>query len=119
MNIGINLVDFTPGCMGGVETYVRNLVTWLAVNDHGNKYTLICTDQTVEYFNAIIDRVETLIFKNNKRSPQRLIRSIVRKAFRVDIVQNSIDKLGLDIVHNPFTKVHSRSKTPLIISKRT
>jgi glycosyltransferase involved in cell wall biosynthesis len=116
VNIGINLVDFTPGRMGGVETYVRNLVTWLAVNDHGNKYTLICTDQTVEYFSEIIDRVETLIFKNNKRSPQRLMRSLIRKAFRMDMVQNGIDRLGLDVVHNPFTNVRSSSRAPLIVT---
>lgn len=117
MNIGIILVDFTPGRMGGVETYVRNLVSWLAVNDHDNRYTLICTDHNVGYFDAIIDRVETLVFKNDKNSPGRLLRSLARKVLRVDMVQVEIDRLGLDLLHNPFTSVRcSKYKTPLIVT---
>lgn len=117
MNIGIILVDFTPGRMGGVETYVRNLVSWLAVNDRENSYTLICTDHNVTYFDAIIDHVETLVFENDKNSPRRLMRSLVRKVFRIDMVQVGIDRLGLDLLHNPFTSVRcSRFKTPLIVT---
>ncbi len=117
MNIGISLVDFTPGRMGGVETYVRNLVSWLAVNDQENRYTLICTDHNVGYFDSIIDRVATLIFKNDKNSPARLLRSLTRKVFRVDLVQVEIDRLGLDLLHNPFTSVRdSKFKTPLIVT---
>ncbi len=116
-NIGISLVDFTPGRMGGVETYVRNLVSWLAVNDYENRYTLICTDHNVGYFDAIIDRVETLVFKNDKNSPGRLLRSLARKILRVDMVQVDIDRLGLDLLHNPFTSVRcSKFKTPLIVT---
>lgn len=117
MNIGISLVDFTPGRMGGVETYVRNLVSWLAVNDHENCYTLICTDQNVNYFDNIIDRVKTLVFENDKKSTSRLMRSLIRKVFRTDMIQVGIDRLGLDLLHNPFTYAReSRSKTPLIIT---
>lgn len=117
MNIGIVLVDFTPGRMGGVETYVRNLVSWLAVNDHENSYTLICTDHNVAYFNAIIDHVETLVFENDKNSHHRLMRSLVRKVFRLDLIQVGIDRLGLDLLHNPFTSVRcSKYKTPLIVT---
>lgn len=117
MKIGISLVDFTPGRMGGVETYVRNLVSWLAINDHDNRYTLICTDHNVGYFDAIIDRVDTLVFENDKNSPRRLMRSLVRKVFRKDLVQVGVDRLGLDLVHNPFTSVRcSRYRTPLIVT---
>lgn len=117
MKIGISLVDFTPGRMGGVETYVRNLVSWLAVNDHENRYTLICTDHNVGYFDAIIDRVETLVFKNDKNSPGRLLRSLARKILRLDMIQVDIDRLGLDLLHNPFTSVRcSKFKTPLIVT---
>jgi glycosyltransferase involved in cell wall biosynthesis len=117
MNIGISLVDFAPGRMGGVETYVRNLVSWLALNDHENRYTLICTDQNVSYFDSIIDRVKTLVFENDKKSYARLMRSLIRKVLRIDMIQVGIDRLGLDLLHNPFTySRRSRSKTPLIIT---
>lgn len=117
VNIGISLVDFTPGRMGGVETYVRNLVSWLALNDHDNRYTLICTDHNVGYFDAISDRVETLVFENDKNSPRRLMRSFARKVFRIDTIQAGIDRLGLDLLHNPFTySRESSSRTPLIIT---
>lgn len=117
VNVGISLVDFTPGRMGGVETYVRNLVSWLALNDHDNRYTLICTDHNVGYFDAIIDRVETLVFENDKNSPHRLMRSFARKVFRIDTIQIGIDRLGLDLLHNPFTYAReSKSSTPLIIT---
>jgi glycosyltransferase involved in cell wall biosynthesis len=117
VNIGISLVDFTPGRMGGVETYIRNLVSWLAVNDHENEYTLICTNHNVAYFDDILKRVNTLVFENSKNSPYRILRSLVRKVFRVDMIQNGIDRLGLDLLHNPLTYVRdSRSKTPLIVT---
>lgn len=103
--------------MGGVETYVRNLVSWLAVNDRDNRYTLICTDHNAGYFDAVIDRVDTLVFENDKNSPRRLMRSLVRKVFRKDLVQVGIDRLGLDLLHNPFTSVRcSTYKTPLIVT---
>ncbi len=103
--------------MGGVETYVRNLVSWLVANDHENRYTLICTDHNVAYFNDILDRVNTLVFENGKNSPRRITRSLVRKVFRVDMIQTGIDRLGLDLLHNPLTYVRdSRSKTPLIVT---
>jgi len=117
VNIGISLVDFTPGRMGGVETYVRNLVSWLAVNDQENRYTLICTNHNVGYFDSIIDQVETLVFKNDKNSPGRLLRSFTRKVFRVDLVRIEIDRLSLDLLHNPFTSVReSKFKTPFIVT---
>ena len=103
--------------MGGVETYVRNLVSWLAVNDHENRYTLICTDQNVNYFDSIIDRVKILVFKNDKKSSHRLMRSLFRKVLRTDLIQIGIDRLGLDLLHNPFTYAReSKSKTPLIVT---
>jgi glycosyltransferase involved in cell wall biosynthesis len=117
LNIGISLVDFTPGSMGGVETYVRNLVSWLAINDNENIYTLICTDRNVGYFDTIMDRVNTLVFETNKNSPRRLMRSFIRKTLKIDMMQVGIDKLSLDLLHNPFTNVRSsRFTTPQIIT---
>jgi glycosyltransferase involved in cell wall biosynthesis len=115
MNIGISLVDFTPGRMGGVETYVRNLVNWLAINDHDNRYTLVCTSNNADYFDAILDWANTYAFDCRKNSPRKLMRSFIRRVFQVDMMQVGIDKLGLDLLHNPFTNVRcSTFKTPLI-----
>jgi glycosyltransferase involved in cell wall biosynthesis len=117
VRIGIVLVDFAPGCMGGVETYMRNLVSWLARNDGENRYTLICTDQNVDYFEGLLDRVDTLVFRNGKKSPQKLGRSLVRKVFRTDLIRVGIDRLGLDLLHNPFTSTRCLGgKTPLIVT---
>ena len=41
MNIGLNLVGFVPGTMGGIETYLRNLIQSLQKIDHENRYVLL------------------------------------------------------------------------------
>jgi glycosyltransferase involved in cell wall biosynthesis len=111
------LVDFNPGRMGGVETYLRNLVSWLVLNDHGNRYTLVCTDQNVGYFQELLGRADTLVFKNRKNSPQKLGRSLVRKLTGVDPIRVACDRAGLDLLHNPFTSVRCLgAKTPLIVT---
>ncbi|HJV34645.1 glycosyltransferase family 1 protein [Geomonas sp.] len=117
MKIGIMLVDFNPGRMGGVETYLRNLVRWLALNDHDNRYTLICTDQNVGYFEELFGHVDTMVFNNRKNSPQRLGRSLVRKLTGIDPIRVACDRAGFDLLHNPFTSVRCLgAKTPLIVT---
>jgi len=48
-------MDFNPGGMGGIETYIRNLVSSL-LNGHGdNHYTLICSEANVGNFPSADD----------------------------------------------------------------
>ena len=115
--IGISLVDFTPGKMGGVETYVRNLIEQLVVSDDSFRYTLICYDGNVDYFGHLHDRVDTRVFRHKKNSPHRLARSLVRKISGIDLIQTSVDRLGLDLLHNPFTALRSsRYQTPTVVT---
>ncbi len=117
MKIGILLVDFSPGRMGGVETYVRNLIQHLVAIDHENSYTLICHDGNADYFADLAGRVTFKIFANRKKSPSRLARSLVRNVSGIDLIQVAVDRLGLDLLHNPFTAVRSsRFKTPIIVT---
>ncbi len=117
MKIGILLVDFSPGRMGGVETYVRNLIQHLVAIDHENSYTLICHDGNAGYFADLADHVTFKVFANRKKSLSRLARSLVRKVSGIDLIQVAVDRLGLDLLHNPFTAVRSsRLKTPVIVT---
>jgi hypothetical protein len=50
MNIGLNLVGFIPGMIGGVETYLRNIVNSLQSIDHDNSYVLLCDDRYAREF---------------------------------------------------------------------
>lgn len=117
MKIGILLVDFSPGRMGGVETYVRNLIHHLVALDTENSYTLICHDGNADYFADLEGRVTFKVFANHKKSPYRLARSLLRKVSGIDLIQVAVDRLGLELLHNPFTAVRSsRFKTPVIVT---
>ena len=52
MNIGLNLVGFIPGTMGGIETYLRNLVHSLQIIDRDNSmscYVMTIMRRTLSY----------------------------------------------------------------------
>lgn len=117
MNIGLYMMDFNPGGMGGIETYLRNLVPALLKGHSEESYTLICSEANTGDFPIVDDASRTITFDNRRGALSRLIRSALRKTCNFDLVKRRIDNLGFDVVHNPFTNIRPLGlRTPTVLT---
>lgn len=114
MNIGLNLVGFIPGTMGGVETYLRNLLDSLQRIDHDNSYVVLCDDHYAKEFQLSSESFRMESMNYTQPSFMWLVRGVLRNATRIDILRPVFNRLKLDIIHHPFTilnpmrtKIHS------------
>jgi len=112
MKVVLNLLEFNPGAMGGIETYIRNILSRLVTIDSSSSWTVVCNESTAEYFAAIDSRIDLKIIMNRRRSFPRLSRSLIRNISGIDLLAKSIERLGADVVHNPLTNVR-----PLALSR--
>lgn len=111
MKVVLNLLEFNPGAMGGIETYIRNVLSRLATSDSSSSWTVVCNDSTAKYFAAIDSRIDLKIIVNRRRSFPRLTRSLLRNITGIDLLAKSIERLGADVVHNPLTNVRPLALT--------
>lgn len=117
MRVAINLVEFTPGAMGGIETYVINLLRWLVHNDPGSDFTVVCSESNAGFFRSLHPGIRITTIDNRRRSMDRMVRSLLRKTVGVDLLARRIDALGADIVHNPLTNIRPMTlSTPSIVT---
>lgn len=117
MRVGINLIGFRPGAMGGVETYVRKLVQHLPALNQTIRFTLLCDDQNCEYFRQLGPRWEIVEFANRRGSLGRLLRSTVRRSLGIDLLRVQLDRLGLDLIHHPVSIMSPPGlKTPGVVT---
>jgi len=117
MRVGLNLIGFRPGAMGGVETYVRKLVQHLPALDPGVSLTLLCDDQNGDYFRHLGPGWEIVEFANRRGSFGRLLRSSVRRCFGIDLLRVQLDRLGLDLIHHPVSIMSPPGlKTPGVVT---
>lgn len=117
MNVVLNLLEFNPGAMGGIETYIRNVLSRLATIDRSSSWTVICNESTAAYFTALDSRIKLKIVVNRRRSFPRLMRSILRNITGIDLLAKRIQQLGADLVHNPLTNVRPLAfTTPSVLT---
>jgi glycosyltransferase involved in cell wall biosynthesis len=105
MRVAINLVEFNPGAMGGIETYVLNLLQWLLHNDAAFDYTVVCSESNAGYFRSINPRIRLKTIVNRRASIERLVRSLLRKSVGVDVLARGIEALDAEVLHNPLTNI--------------
>lgn len=116
MRVALNLLEFNPGGMGGVETYVRELVAGLSLPDSGCELTLVCNERAGEYFATLAPHVGQLVFETRRGSSARCMRSVLR-VVGIDLVKLAVDRLQFDLVHTPFTNVRMfRFKAPQVVT---
>ena len=60
MRIGINALYLLPGKVGGTETYIRNLVTWLVKGDRENTYVIFVNRESAGIFEALAPGCEVV-----------------------------------------------------------
>jgi len=102
--------------MGGVETYVRELVKGLVLPESGCNLTLICNDKAADYFDNLVPGISKCVFVTKRGSFARSLRSILR-GVGIDLVKREVDKGHFDLVHTPFTNVKSyRFTAPQIVT---
>ncbi len=103
MNIGINLVGFIPGAIGGVETYIRNLINCLQKIDHYNDYVLLCDDHYAKEFELFNRSFRMQSINYTQPSLMWLLRGVLRNAVNIDILRPVYNRLELDVIHHPFS----------------
>ena len=105
MNIGINLIGFLPGKIGGMETYARNLIDHLQFTDKTNIFTLLCDEWNLTEFPIHNPNFSVKVCNYSKPSLRRFVRSALRKTIGVDILKAEPRYQSFDFVHHPFTVI--------------
>ena len=103
MQIGMNAIDFLPASMGGVETYLKNLLIHLQRIDHEHKYLVLCNDKNLNHIVKINNNFETKAYPITRPSPHWFIHRMIKKIFSYDVMKPILNRLHIDVLHHPFT----------------
>ena len=117
MKIGINLIDFVPGVMGGAETYVRGLIRYLQKIDLEGQYVLICDKKYEREFPLENDSFKYAPENYAGTSLKGFLRGVLRYRLKIDLRMRELDGMKLDIIHHPFSDIRSPGlKTPAVLT---
>lgn len=105
MNIGINAITFVPGKIGGMETYLRNLVDRIQRTDNVNSYLLLCDRRFAGEFPVVGDNLRIRHVDYARPSLNWFLRGLFRNTVNVDILKREMRKVEVDLIHHPFTVV--------------
>jgi len=108
MNIGLNVTDFFPGEMGGIETYFRELLHHLQRVDRRNDYTILCVKPRSDQFPLFNPSFRVREYGFARRSPAWLVRTALRRILGRDPLGPLIGRLSLDVIHHPFSVARPR-----------
>ena len=108
MNIGINAIGFSPGKMGGVETYIRNLWQHLQPIDSANSYTLYCANKCQDLFPTTNPNFGYFPFDYTVGTFKWLMRGVLRRTTGFDTLKPVLNKIDDDLIHHPFTVLNPR-----------
>ncbi len=103
IRIGINALSLAPGQMGGVETYFNNLINCLQETDRKNEYVVLLNLQNVKTLPLRNKNFSIRHFHYGNRSAKYLLRGFLKNTFDVDPLARLVDRLGLNVIHHPFT----------------
>lgn len=103
MRIGLNATSFLPGCMGGMETYFRNLLDRLQCLDRENDYLLLCDKRFTAEFSLFNPAFRTEFINYAKPSPAWFLRGVLRNVLNRDILAGRMNRVQADVIHHPFT----------------
>lgn len=103
LKIGISAINFLPGKMGGVETYIRNLVHHLQLIKNNDRYILLCDKRHASEFPLFNPAITPVTYSASKPSLGWFLRGVARNTIKVDFLQHAIDRINLDVIHHPFS----------------
>ncbi len=108
MHVGLNALDLFPGLAGGIETYLRGLLDGLRALPEGpERYTLLCLPPAGATLPDGGPGFRRRQFACGRPSPGWLVRRAVQRLTGRDVLAPAIDRLGLDVVHHPFTTINT------------
>lgn len=133
MRIGVNLAPLLPGKIGGMETYVRNLLKHMALVDSKNKYFLFTTtynNDTFDFPNSNFKKIliDSEISQYQPRKINKFEKKLLKnrlfskfyKKWQGYIINKSarfFSEQKLDIWFCPHTSLNPRfSKIPTLVT---
>lgn len=117
LRIGLNLVAFLPGAMGGMETYLRNLLHAIQGVDAGNQYRLLCDSHYTGEFPDLPSNVRTVECNYTKPSLRWFLRGVLRNTTNIDMLRPFMNRLELDVIHHPFSLLNPlRTTIPSVLT---
>jgi glycosyltransferase involved in cell wall biosynthesis len=123
MRIGLVILLFEPGNMGGVETYLRNLISHLAQVDQENEYIILINQKAYldlelpspNFKKVVIQPPSNLLTLWPKRITRKLKYILVGRrhqtTFIEELLAEEISRLDLDLLHHPFGLIHPLSNS--------
>lgn len=103
MKIGLNAIGFNPGRIGGLETYFRQLLHHLQLEDKENDYTITCKNSPFGEFRLFNPRFSVKKFGFERPSLGWLLRGTLFELTHIDIIKQYMNRLPVDLIHHPFT----------------
>lgn len=105
MRIGIDLMSFRPGAMGGIEVYMRSLVSKLQEIDSGNEYMLLLNSSNKDSIEVKSGDFTKEVVPSARHS--YLLRNIPLLN-NAPLLKRHLANLELDVIHRPFTVSYPR-----------
>lgn len=110
-------MKFSPGRIGGVETYFRNLIYFLPRIDCHDDYTIFCESEFKAEFPADDPRFHVKAFNYSKGSLHWLLRGVIRNTLKADLLKYRMERSGIDLIHHPFSVANpSGMKIPSVVT---
>lgn len=103
MRIGLNAISFVPGRMGGMETYLRNLLQMLQCQESDHQYTVFCDQRYSAELPISHARFSIRHLNYARPSLNWWLRGVGRTLFKTDLLKRQMKGLGVDLIHHPFT----------------
>lgn len=115
MKIGIIATDYSPGQMGGIESYFLDLIENLQLFDYENEYYLFLNQEGFSKINVVAKTFNKVLVRSGMFS--KIIFRIYNKIFKKNTLANMINKHNFDLVHFPFQVIKPQGiKTKKVIS---
>lgn len=117
IKIGLNLVGFIPGGMGGSETYCRNLINNLQKTDTTNSYVVLCDDRYAQEFQLSNNAFTIESCNYTQPSFKWFVRGVVRNTIKIDMLRPVFNRLKVDLIHHPCSILNPlRTKIPSVLT---
>ncbi len=106
MNIGIYTLFLTPGQIGGIETYLRELITHIGQADHQNQYTLFISEHNQYIFTDLAcpnySKTNILLLP-----PAPSLFDRIRRKLKLtpSFATQQLDRHSVDLLHYPGTTI--------------
>jgi glycosyltransferase involved in cell wall biosynthesis len=118
VHVALDALDFFPGRMGGIETYLRNLVAALQeVPGDDLRFTLVCLSPLARELPVGGRRWSVRELPAGRPSPGWLARRLLQRLAGKDLLAPAVNRLRPDVVHHPFTTINTRGlRAPAVLT---